>query len=83
MSLRKAFRHIRESTSCEGRIEKLRRAVESQLALHPHPQLTAAFLEFPGIDVAMRGQAEIDTVVLDEVLRFFSTLLARVDEVIE
>jgi len=69
--LHQSFRHIGESTAGKRPVQQLGRAVESQLALHPHPQLTAAFLEFPAIDVAMRGQAEIDTVVFDEVLRFF------------
>ena len=50
------LRDIGEPAAGERSIQQLRRPVESELAFHPHPQLAAAFLELPGIDVAMRRQ---------------------------
>ena len=50
-------------------IEHLEGAVEDELAFDAHLELSATFLELPGVQTAMGGQTKMDAVVADQVLR--------------
>ncbi len=67
--LHKAFRQISQAEACEPGLEHLAGGVEEQLALDPHLEFARALFELPGVQPAMGGQAQIDAVVLDQVLR--------------
>jgi hypothetical protein len=69
MGLRQVVRDVGEAESGQRRIEHLRGAVEDELAFHAHFQFAGALFEFPGVQTATRGQAQIDAVVPDQVLR--------------
>jgi hypothetical protein len=53
------WRHIGEPAAGKRSVYQLCRAVEGQLAFHPHSQLAAAFLELPGIELPCVGRRRL------------------------
>ena len=69
IGLRQILRHVGEPEPGNRGIEDLEDAVEDELAFHADPQLLAILLEFPGVQPAIGGQAQVDAGVTDQVLR--------------
>src|SRR5437879_10823505 len=69
MGLCHVVRDIGQTESGQRRFEHLSSAVEDELAVDSHPQFTVAFFELPGVQAAISRQAQIDAVVLCQVLR--------------
>jgi hypothetical protein len=68
-SLRQVLRHMGQAESGQRRVEDLEDAVEDELAFDADLQFAVTLFEFPGVQTAMGGQAEIDAVMTDQLLR--------------
>jgi len=68
--LREVLRHAGEAQSRERRVEHLDGAVVDELAVDAHFEFAAGFFEFPRVQPAVGWQAQVDAVVLGQVLRF-------------
>jgi hypothetical protein len=69
MRLRRILPCVGQAETSQRRIEHLDSAVEDELAFNAHPQFAAAFFELPRVQPAIRRQAQIDAVVVGQVLR--------------
>lgn len=69
MRYRHVLRHVSEAETGQCRIEHLARAVQHELAFDARVQFATTFLEFPCVEPAVGGQAQVDAVVLDQILR--------------
>ena len=69
MRLHQILRQIGKAKAGQRRIEYLRDAVEDELPIDAHLQLAAALLKLPGVQPAIGRQAQIDAVVVGQVLR--------------
>src|SRR3984957_20852523 len=58
-----------EPKSRQRSVEHLERAVERKLAFDAHLDFTAALFELPGVEAAGGGQAQIDAIMADQILR--------------
>ena len=68
MRLCHVLRHTRQAEAGQCRTESLHEAVENELAIDSHLQLAVAFFKLPGVQTAIRRQAQIDAVVVGQVL---------------
>src|SRR5258705_5159646 len=60
--------NIGQSQSSERRVEHLKCAVEGDLPFDPYFQFATSFFKLPGIEAAVRLQAQIDAIMADQVL---------------
>jgi len=68
MRLRQIPGHIGQAESGQRRIEHLGSAVEDELATNSHFQLAVTFFELSGVQPAISWQAQIDAVMVSQVL---------------
>lgn len=63
--------HIGNAKSRHRSVEHLEGAVKGKLSFDMHVQLASVLLELPGIKSSSRRQAQINAVVIDQLLRCF------------
>ena len=61
--------HIGKTDAVQRRVYRGSDVAQGELALHPHAELTAVALEFPGIKPPGRWKAKVDAIVACQVLR--------------
>ena len=69
MRPRQLLRQISQAESCQRRIEHLGSAIEDELAIDSHLQFAAASFELPRIQPSISCQAQIDALVIGQILR--------------
>src|SRR5207302_2292963 len=77
MLLHQVLRDIGQPQAVQGSIEHLGRAIEDQLPVHADVDFSPAFFELPSVQTATGGEAEIDAVVLRQLLRLLGYRLLR------